>query len=250
MRTRLFFDYLRATDAGEFKGGFAEWLEAEHGSGDDPFTAAEEALPAEQARPRLRPAPPSPRPPAHARARVQASPRTEREGEYLPAALAAADPDSGPWLTTLGRPPAEEEGWEAEEEERRRRGAGGGGGGGADAWGLQVQGWAVEIIKAGLAEAGPERTARHEESTTRDDADPGAFITFVPGPETRWISWSPDSPATDGYFQFELAPARTHYESVEQVQSLLEQGLLRGGPEMVSLIGAGEECCNAAATLT
>jgi UDP-3-O-acyl-N-acetylglucosamine deacetylase len=122
-------------------------------------------------------------------------------------------------------------------------------------------GWAEEIRNAGLqpspfksterGEMSIERPTLHENVTVQEGE---SFITFYPGPVMRlsvglnwsstapvvgcqWFTWSPDSQHGRDHFCSVLAPARTCYPSVEGVEALMQEGLLQGGPDFVSLIG-------------
>ncbi|PSC74552.1 UDP-3-O-[3-hydroxymyristoyl] N-acetylglucosamine deacetylase 2 [Micractinium conductrix] len=121
-------------------------------------------------------------------------------------------------------------------------------------------GWASEVQRCGLRAApaaadatAPRGIASPDEVVTVRDGE--AFITFYPGPSARvtvgvdcaveapvigrqWFSWSPDDAGYHAgeHFKLTLAPARTFYASTAAVEAILEEGMLQGGPEYVSLI--------------
>ncbi|KAI7838145.1 hypothetical protein COHA_008076 [Chlorella ohadii] len=127
-------------------------------------------------------------------------------------------------------------------------------------------GWATEVLRAGVQTAHDAAGAEvdihstpssWEEVLTVQDGE--SFISFYPGPTARvtvgvdfgaeasvigqqWFSWSPDS-CTENDFVSSLAPARTCFASIEQIEALRQEGLLQAGPDYVSIVGDNQDWC-------
>lgn len=134
-------------------------------------------------------------------------------------------------------------------------------------------GWVLEIQKAGLCDAPshPEipsslkrRAAAPNEVVSVQEED-GSFVTFYPGmhavlsagldKETestlvgrQWFTWktSDSTPEDDFYshYRWKIAPSREIFSSIQEVQDLFSDGLLRGGPDGCCIIADGDDWCD------